>query len=207
MNRPSKRNKLKTKEDLTNAVSEMIRKGFISFNASAITNSIDRDHKVLPHHFKSLNNLIKTFISDRDYWYKLFEKYALPPHPGSEDLKNMFINIMDENFDIFSSDAEMQNIIRWQISDRNPTLKEVSDTREKEAEGIFKLTDPFFNREDVDIRAIMALLIGGVYYIVLHSVTNQSTVCGIDINESKDRDAVTRSIRQVISWAWNGRQP
>ena len=48
----------------------------------------------------------------------------------------------------------------------------------------------------------MAIILGGIYYLVLHGETNKSTVSGIDVNLEKDRRAVADTIRQVISWAW-----
>jgi len=81
-------------------------------------------------------------------------------------------------------------------------MKSVSDQREEEGEKVLKMTDPFFAGSDINFRALIALLLGGIYYIVLHGETNKSTVSGIDINLEKDRKAISETIRQVISWAW-----
>ncbi|WP_316738445.1 TetR/AcrR family transcriptional regulator [Pedobacter aquatilis] len=203
MKEPSKRNKLKTKEDFKDAVSRMLRtKGFPYIKNNKIAKEIEKDKRLLSHHFDGVNGLVKDFIKDKDYWSKLFENFN-QPNLGSLELKDLFISMMQENFEIFGRDEEMQSIIRWQISEENKVLKEISDQREEAGAKLMALTDPIFKGTGINFQCLMAIILGGSYYIILHSDKNKSVVCGVDIKREEDRNDFIRTIGQILDWAWS----
>ena len=114
----------------------------------------------------------------------------------------MFTELMQENFRFFFSNKEMQQIILWQISETNPLLRCVSENRETEGAKLLAMTDPYFQDTSINFRAILALLLGGLYYITLHACYNKSTVSGIDANKAEDRQEIIKTISDVLSWAW-----
>ena len=61
---------------------------------------------------------------------------------------------------------------------------------------------PDFENTDVDLRARLALVLGGIYYLSLHSKSNGSLVCGIDINEEEGRARIEDAIRTIIFEAY-----
>lgn len=96
----------------------------------------------------------------------------------------------------------MQKIILWQISERTPLMRRVSEEREIEGAKLLNMADPFFGGSGVSFKAVEALLLGGIYYVIMHAENNQSTVCGIDANLERDRTVLLDTISQVIGWAW-----
>jgi hypothetical protein len=54
---------------------------------------------------------------------------------------------------------------------------------------------------------LMAMTLGGIYYLVLHAKNNGSTVAGRDLNLERDRLSLQRSIGQYIDWAWAHARP
>jgi hypothetical protein len=85
-------------------------------------------------------------------------------------------------------------------------LRSISENREAEGAKVFKFVEPYFIRSGVNFKAVIALLLGGSYYMALHAASNKSTVCGIDLNWEHDMDEVLRTISQIISWAWEKAQ-
>ncbi|MHA7607292.1 hypothetical protein ACV0BM_000355 [Elizabethkingia meningoseptica] len=73
-------------------------------------------------------------------------------------------------------------------------LRNISDKRETLGEQIFSIITPDFEKVDVDVRARLALLVGGMYYLSLHANSNGSTFCGIDINETEGKERIERAI-------------
>ena len=51
---------------------------------------------------------------------------------------------------------------------------------------------------DVNLRATLALLIGGIYYLSLHAKSNGSTFCGIDINIDEGKSQIDDTIKNII---------
>ena len=96
----------------------------------------------------------------------------------------------------------MQKIIQWQINESLPLLRTISDSREEEGEKLLESTDRFFKNTGVSFRSVICLLLGGIYYVVLHADTNGSKVCSVDINIPEENEMLWKTIGQIIDWAF-----
>src|SRR5690606_25738261 len=110
------------------------------------------------------------------------------------ELRDVFVEMMTADLTAFQNNREMQQIVRWQISEEHPLIKSISESREREGEKLLRLTDTFFRDSGVDFRNVIALVLGGIYYIVLHTSVNTSVVCGVDIRRERDRESLKRTI-------------
>jgi AcrR family transcriptional regulator len=192
-----------TQRDLLEAVGKILSEhGFRSLNTKNITDLIGKDKNIIRYHFKSLKDLEKSYINEKDYWPPFFKRFNLGLSPERKKVEQMFTELMQENFRYFFSNKEMQQIILWQISEANPLLRSISENRETEGAKLLQLTDPYFQGTDINFRAILALLLGGLYYVTLHARYNKSTVSGIDVNQAEDRKEVIKTIGHVLGWAW-----
>lgn len=192
-----------TKQRLIEVVGLILQQqGHHALRTNNIARFVGRNKNVIRHHFLGLNNLKRKYISEKDYWMPFFERFQVSDSANGTELKDMFIQLMQENLRFFFDDREMQKIILWQISDDDILMKNISDAREAEGEKLFRLTDKFFAGTDVNFRAIIGLLLGGSYYMVLQANSIKGKVAGIDVNEHRGMEEVNRTIAQVISWAW-----
>lgn len=197
-----------TRRKLLETVGDILRDtGYAGLKTNNIARRAGKDKSLIRYYFQSLANLQKTYIKENDYWLVFFENISIPEKPGPEALKTLFADLMKANFNFFRDNIEMQKIILWQISEINPLMRSVSDQREREGGKLLGMTDPFFRDSDINFRALVAIILGGTYYLVLHAETNKSTVCGIDINMEKDRLAVLACIDQLVGKAWDQHKP
>jgi len=191
-----------TKRELLDAVGEIIRlHGFSGLKTNAIARWIGKDKNLIRYHFQGLNGLQKAFIHEKDYWLPFFERFRLEDEPDMDSVREMFAGLMQENFRSFYEKGEMQKIILWQISEQSPLMKSISEERELAGEVLLGKTDELFRGTDVSFRAVIALLLGGSYYMSLHGHTNGSRICGIDMDSERERNEVLHTIDQVIGWA------
>ena len=99
--------------------------------------------------------------------------------------------------------VDMQiKIIHWELGEKNKMLRALADKREEVGEGLFSLIMPEFENSAVDLRARIALIIGGTYYLALHAKANGSMVCGIDVNEPEGKARIESTIKALISEAY-----
>lgn len=192
-----------TQRDLLEAVGKILAEhGFRGLNTKNITDLIGKDKNIIRYHFKNLKELEKAYINEKDYWPPFFKRFNLGLSPEREKVEMMFTELMQENFRYFFGNKEMQQIILWQISEANPLLRCISESRETEGAKLLQLTDPYFQDTGINFRAVLALLLGGLYYVTLHARYNKSTVSGIDVNQAKDREEVIKTIGHILGWAW-----
>jgi AcrR family transcriptional regulator len=122
-----------TKRALLDAVGEILREqGFSSLTTNSISRWIGKDKNLIRYYFDGLANLKKLYIKEQDYWPKFFEKFQLDESADDSQIRQMFTKMMQENFVFFENSQEMQKIILWQISQENPLMRTISESREEE---------------------------------------------------------------------------
>jgi AcrR family transcriptional regulator len=199
----AKRDRDESMKRFMEAVGEILKeKGYAGLGVNKIALQAGMNKKLIYRYFGSLNNLLKAYISGKDYWQPLLKD--LNEASGDDrDILRLFVKLFQDLFRFFRDEPEMRQFILWQMSEANPLMRGISEEREREGARLLALTDGHFRDSGVSIRSVMALLLGGIYYVLLHAEHNKSTVAGVDMNLEKDREAMLRTIGQVLHWAWD----
>lgn len=181
-------------------VGKVIRKyGYPGLTLANIGKESGVDRKLVYDYFGSVNNLIETYIKQKDFWrfggQKAIEKMVEKPKQIGRD---QIYGLLEGQFDTLFKDRSYQRIIHWELGEKRDLLRHIADTREETGERIFEIIESEFKAAEVDIRARLALQIGGIYYLILHARSNGSTVCGIDINEEKGRERIKKAIKDMV---------
>jgi len=194
------RNTDKTKKRLIDAVGIVIsRHGYAGLSLVNIAKEAKVNMKLIYYHFGSLDNLIAIYVRSKDYWSNIPDEIISKINNSKTVEKEMIIAIMSHQFDYLFTSPEMQKIIIWEISQKNKLMREISDEREKLGSWILKKSDSLFKNTTIDFRAIEALLVSGIYYLILHAKTNGSTVCELDINQEKDRERIKNALAYLVN--------
>ena len=198
------RDKERTKVKMIQAVGKvLLKKGYTGLNASAIAKEAGIDKSLVWTYFGSLDNLVEEYIAQRDFW-----KYKAADSINNmltfkDGIKEEYMSgLLQFQFQALLDDEILQRIMLWGISEKKDFLRHLSDERELIGEEIFKIVDPQFKDSNIDIRGILAIIVAGVYYLVLHGKTNGSLFCGIDLNTADGEQRVKESIAQIISMAY-----
>ena len=191
-------------QKLLDSVREVIiNSGYNGLNVKNVIGVSGINKYQLYYHFVDMNNLVETYIWDKDYWvgFKQQVNELIKQH-GENHGRALAESILLNLLDYFYDNKEMHQIILWQLAERNPILFRIGEERERLGEQLFRMTDPYFTGTDVDIRAITALLIAGIYHLVLHGQHNDSLFCGVDIHTNQGMERIKKAIRQIVSCAY-----
>ena len=88
------------------------------------------------------------------------------------DSQALVTSILQERFRFFWERKEMQRLILIELSEKNTLMHSIHNARESLGQNLFDLTDAHFKNKAVDFRAVAALLVGGIYYMILHTCNN-----------------------------------
>lgn len=200
MSPKEKQNSDFVKINILNAVGEIIKtEGYTGLFIRNIARKANTSGKMIYYHFGTLDHLIETYIKEKDHWrvfsedLKSDELLEIPQDPMA-----LIKRIMQVHFHEMETNIEMQKIITWEISQYTDILRKEADLREDLGETIFELIDPIFEKSDIDFRAVSAIIIAATYYLVLHSNTNGSLFCGLDIKKEEDKQRVLKTINQLV---------
>lgn len=204
---PKKQHKKRDTEQTMNrfmiATGEIVgEEGFAALTSTRLAIMLGKTTGLINYHFGSINGLIEFYINNKDYWKPFFERFMLLETATEDEVRLMFVEMMQACYDVFLKDREMQNIILRQMSKTDVLMRKISDQREADGAPLLKLAERYFEDSELNFSAVIALLLGGIYHIGLHARYNQGTVCGLDVNEERDRDVVREAIAQVINSVW-----
>ena len=198
------RNKERTKLKLVNAVGEIIRtEGYTKLGVNNIARKAGVSKKLIYRYFDNVDSLIENYVKNKDYWMSLNNAVEdLVKQHEQDHGKALASSTLENLFEHLSNVPETQKIMLWEISEKSGLMREVSATREKLGSKLFALTDPSFEKTNVDIRAVYALLLGGIYYLTLHANAAGGTFCEIDIKTNKGRNRINKGLKDIINWAY-----
>src|ERR1700761_7157439 len=200
---PGKRNPDERRLKLIEAVGETLKeKGYesLGLNKSAAQAGVSKP--MVYEYYGSLNGLLKAYIAGKDSWVPYLESLELAEHPTAEELKNCFIKMLQDQFRFFHGEKEVQRLVHWQMRGYNPLMRATCEAREREGARLLRLTDTHFRKRGISLKAVMALLVGGIYYNVLHDAAGLGTMAGIDLKNEKDFEVMLKTLAQVVEWAF-----
>ena len=198
------RNKERTKLKLINAVGEIIRtEGYTKLGVNNIAKKAEVSKKLIYRYFETADNLIETYVRDKDYWMSFNNegKEFVEQHKYDNDKDFAFVTL-ENLFQHLISNPETQKILLWEISEKSDLMSEISSKREELGSQLFTVIDPSFENTDVDIRAVCALLLGGIYYLTLHASATGGTICEIDINTDEGKNRISKSLKEILEWTF-----
>jgi len=198
------RNKELTKKKIITAVGDIFKEeGYEGIGINKIAKKAGVDKKLIYRYFNSMDELLEAYVVEKDYWMTFSNKNeeAHPPK-AYQNNKDLFIDLFQNQWKFFSSEPEMQSLIMWELSGESELMKSIHNVREMFGQGVFKLTDEHFKDSGVNIRAISALIVGGIYYAILHSRHNGNIICDVDVRSKEGNKEMLKAIRQIVEWAF-----
>lgn len=175
------------------AVAQIKKKGF----SLALVTDIVKRAKIEPivfyNRYKNLDEFYGEFVKNYDYWLSDLVRNSVGEIGSEEGYSNLIEKLMTN----LMSDDIMTEILRWEIAEGNHITERTSRLRELHALELNNSYANIYNREDTDIAAITALIVAGVYYLVLHK--DRSTFAGIDINTLPGKRRILNAIRTLSS--------
>lgn len=198
------KDKERTKAKMIEAVGKvLLKKGYTGLNATSISKEAGVDKRLVWTYFGSLDSLVEEYIAQRDFWkFKAKDSIESLINIPKEVTEFEMTALLQFQFKALLEDETLQRIMLWGISEKKDFLRNLSDERELIGEEIFKNIDPQFLKSNTDIRAILAILVAGIYYLVLHGKTNGSLFCGIDLNTNEGQKRIEEAIKYIVTTSY-----
>lgn len=175
------------------AISQIKKKGF----SMALVTDIVKKAKIEPivfyNRYRNLDEFYDEFVKKYDYWMSDLIRDSMHEIATEEGYSNVIEKLMNN----LISDEIMTELLRWEIAEDNHITERTSRLRELHVVELVNSYVKDLNARDTDILAITALLVAGLYYLILHK--DRSTFAGIDLNSATGRQRVIKAIRSVAA--------
>lgn len=146
---------------------------------------------VFYNRYKNLDEFYAEFVKDYDNWISDLLRDFLK-NIGSEE---GYSNIIERLMNALMSDNIMTELLRWEIAEGNHITERTSRLREQGVSELIESCKAIYSREDIDLIAITAVIVAGIYYLVLHK--DRAPFVGIDINTPSGKHRIINTIRTI----------
>jgi AcrR family transcriptional regulator len=200
-----RRDREQTKQKLIHAAGKVLRlKGLQHTSSSAIARLAGVDRKLISRYFGGLNGLLEAYVIQQDYWLTYARELQTKPDAANiHQVREMLISVLVNQFTYFYNNEPMQRLILEEIGSKQWLMASISRIRESRGGEFLNVTDELFDGTSIDFRAIASVLVGGIYYITLHCKNNDSTFCGLNLQDPKDRDRIPAALKAMITIAFD----
>lgn len=173
-----------------------VKKGVEHISLRSVAEEAEMDIGVLNRRFKDDDDLIREYTKRYDFFINDLLVSVNPdeftsPHSYFESLANVFVKQLHRN-------KEMQAIMRWEMSyDTALTRRSARKRDELLSEVLPQISSRISSSYGCDPNAILAVLVAGMYYIVLRE--NRSSFCGIGFNSKEGRKTLSEALSVAIA--------
>lgn len=184
-----RRNNIQVEEAIFDATKKLIEKyGFSDLKLTQIAEDAHISHNVFYKRYPDLDELLWKFVQQYDYWFA----DVLSAEFDKSDLIGYYKAALGELKDALEGNKVMQELLKYELSKDNALTRRSARLRELDSARVMDDLEKYFEKSTIDIRANTALLIGGIYYLLLHK--ERSTFCGIDFNTEAGLERMKKAV-------------
>ncbi len=191
--RKPRRSKAAIEEAVLKAVHELIEEvGFSKVPLTGIAARAKIEPTVFYRRYSNLDELFAIYTHKYDYWLAGITE-LMPTNLSDQDtMKWILLNLTKALY----KNRGMQQLLIWELSDDNHVTRRTATLRERINDTLIKELDKRFNMSGVDLNVLTAIVISGIYYLILHR--DMSTFCNVDFSTKSGRDRLNKTIEQLV---------
>lgn len=178
---PQKRRKRRTKADIEKSINDATiqliqEKGFAGVTVTGIAQLAKIEPVVFYNRYDNLEQYLSEFVKQYDYWFSEVadrtKNETSPKEHYQALVKSLFVSLKKNKI--------MQELLKWELSTCNETSRRTAGLREFHTLPLVRYFEKIIDNPAKDVGAASALIVGGIYYLILHN--NLSEFGGIDID-------------------------
>ena len=183
------------------AISQIKRKGF----ARALVTDIVKRARIEPivfyNRFKNLNEFYGSFVKRYDYWVSDLL------HGFNSDITTPqgYAKALDSLVKALMGDGLMAELLRWEVAEGNEITERTAKLREIDFNSMLEKLGKNATPTQNDVMTISAIIVAGIYFLVLHK--DRSHFAGIDLNTPEGRDRLSNAFQQIAKMVYADTNP
>lgn len=185
-----RRNTVAVKLDLLDAVGAVLKKhGFAKLKINLVAQEAQVDKNVIYRNYENFGKLLEAYIEKQDFWFIAMKERG---SERIEDRRDFMKNMLADQFKVTYSNKELQQLLLWELGDKDNYMSNMAVKREILAKGVFDQYRFLLDDFGVRFNFIVAILISSIYFLILHR--DKSTFCETDLTKKDDREDFIKAI-------------
>lgn len=196
------RNSQETRKKILAAVGDLLaRSGFRDVGINAIARQAGVDKVLIYRYFGGLQALLRAYAEEGGSWPSAEELLTAVGERGNRPDAEFAAAILIELMRAIRRRPITQEIMRWELLERNELTDALARYREAQA---MRLLSLFRRRTDADLQAIASLLGAGQTYLILRSKT-ADVYDALQLHSEDDWRRIEDSVRWLTQLAFEAK--
>jgi AcrR family transcriptional regulator len=192
------RNSAETSKRILKAVGSLLaRSGFRNIGINAIAHEARVDKVLIYRYFGGLQQLLRAYAEEGSFWPTNEELMKAVADLGARTEAETAAALLIGFSRALRRRPITQEIMRWELQERNALTETLADHREKQARKLIAL----FADRGIDVEAVAALIPAGLTYLTLRS-KNVDFYSGLRLKEEGDWNRLEKLVSDLVSLLW-----
>lgn len=187
-----RRKKVDLEQDLFNAANKIISKyGFTGLTMSRLMREAKAENAVFYNRYRDMNDFLDKFVRKYDYW--LNDSLVFDPESANhlDNVKSVMIGLIDSLLE----NAPMQKLLAWEMNEDNFITRRTAQNRDNNSEALINYFEQGFKDCIINFNVSTALLLGGIYYLIIHR--KLAPFNRVDYNTKEGIDLLKKNITLI----------
>lgn len=187
-----------TKRKILEAVGALLsRTGFSKVGINTVAREAGVDKALIYRYFEGMPGLLRAFAVHGRFWPTIAELLD-DKRESLSSLADASVTILQGHLAAIRSRPLTQEIMRWELLERNELTDELARYREQQGIDLMELMNaPAQRQGGKDFTAVAAIIHAGLSYLVLRSKTADSYL-GIDLGSPNGWERIHEAIDEVV---------
>lgn len=187
-----RRNSEEVDEAIFRATKELIEEfGFAKLTLTQVAKKAQLTPNMFYKRYPDLDKLLWDFVRKYDYWFT--DVINIEFHKS--DPYSYYTMMLEDLVGSLSVNNSMQELLKYELTNDNPLTRRTAGLRELDTGAIMAGYEKYFEGSTIDIRTNTAIIISGIYYLILHR--KLSTFCGVDFSTSEGIERLRKSVIDI----------
>lgn len=161
----------RTERAILQALEEQIcDTGMAGVGINSVAKRAGVSKELIYRYFDGMSGLMMAWMKEQDFWTKRSD--LLRNNESSEQSPaDLILAMLREQLDVLANNQALCEVRRWELIERNEVSAQLADRRESAARTFIDRVDGL--TEDVDMPAVVSILLAGILYLTLRSKTEE----------------------------------
>jgi AcrR family transcriptional regulator len=204
---PRPRNSAATRKRILDAVGAVLAEsGFQGIGINSIARAAGVDKVLIYRYFGGLPALLRAYADQGSFWPTVSEQLgSLSGRPEGSSLVGIATELLTQHLRALRKRPRTQEIMRWELQQRNELTEELARAREKQGAELVGLLPVNTSRvNELDALAMAAIVHAGITYLVLRSKT-ADVYMGVDLGKESGWKRIEAAVGRIVEAVLGGR--
>lgn len=185
-------------EKLLESVGSIVRTaGFNHVGINNVASTAGVDKVLIYRYFGGLNGLLLRYIEKKDFYLNAGPQFQQMADAADTNLMQLAEELFVQQYRSVMNDPEFRAFLIWELTEKNEITMEIARKREQVAIETLQILTGHPVLGGIDIAALSALMLGGIFYIALRTDI-VDVFNGIALSDEAGKARIEQFVRQMV---------